>query len=310
MKINEKIEKANKDRELLTKELILCMGFEEFIFSYRIKELVEKMNVEPTTKKNQRLLGASKEVSSILKEIIKSENEEEITSLRKKINSYITLIKKEANIRLQEEKLKEEDLEEFTKGCTEVRSDISRLIRVVKRKDSINEINNTDISSLSAEELKEFRKKVNNEISFNNRLDKYLSCTPKNEKASKQETNSIIVSEENQIENNQDELSTDNQPIRIINLQINNDNISRLAEKRNRLELKKAREYGNNIIKNLIVFVMNIPTYIINKKVIGKEIAADQTYGSRYSKAAIGRAVVENSLRKEFVKALKIKNVA
>ena len=180
---------------------------------------------------------------------------------------------KEANIRLQEEKLKEEDLEEFTKGCTEVRSDISRLIRVVKRKDSINEINNTDISSLSAEELKEFRKKVNNEISFNNRLDKYLSCTPKTKKVSKQETNSIIVSEENQIENNQEDLATDNQLIMINNLQINNEGMNKLTEKYNRLELKKPREFGNNIIKNLIIFIMNIPTYIINKKPIAKEIA-------------------------------------
>lgn len=310
MKLNERIEKINDERELFTKELKLCVGFEEFIFSYRIKELVIKMNVEPTTKKNQRLLGASQEVSSILKEIIKSDSEEEIVNLRKKINSYITLIRKEANTRIQEEKIKEEDLEEFTKGCTEVRNDISRLIRVIKRKNSINEINNIDINELSTEALKEFRKKVNNENNFNNRLNKYLNGTSKTKKVSKQETNSIIVSEENQIENNQEDLATDNQLIMINNLQINNEGMNKLTEKYNRLELKKPREFGNNIIKNLIIFIMNIPTYIINKKPIAEEKAADQTYGSKYSKAAIGRAITENSLKKQFVKALKIKDAA
>ena len=120
---------------------------------------------EISIKKFESLTKAQKIIEGLAKEILSSNDPEEISNIRRKLNYYINKIKKE----LLSRGLSEEVIEEYMTRVRFFRKNISLLIRTLKRKEKIKEI---QYLLVSKEDKHRLSKLIRYENRFNN---KYLN---------------------------------------------------------------------------------------------------------------------------------------
>ncbi len=120
---------------------------------------------EISIKKFEALTKAQKIIEGLTKEILASNDPEQISNIRRKINYYINKIKKE----LLSRGVSEEVIEEYMTKVRFLRKNISLLIRTLKRKEKIKEI---QYLLVSKEDKPRLTKLIRYENRFNN---KYLN---------------------------------------------------------------------------------------------------------------------------------------
>ncbi len=120
---------------------------------------------EISIKKLESLTKAQKIIEGLTKEILTCNNPEEISNIRRKINYYINKIKKE----LISRGVSEEVIVEYMSKVKFLRRNISLLIRTLKRKEKIKEI---QYLLVSKEDKPRLTKLIRYENRFNN---KYLN---------------------------------------------------------------------------------------------------------------------------------------
>ncbi len=167
-KINKRIDKIQQDHLALLKMVKESLSQNKDNFSNSVKDVIEVLNAsELDVKTYKAIVQAQELITDLTQQIVNATDPEEIFNLRKKLNYYINKIKSI----LKKRNIEESVIDTYLEKTTTFRKDIARYIRVLKRESNIAAINNSyaNLDNLSAEELKELKKSISREISYNTR---------------------------------------------------------------------------------------------------------------------------------------------
>ncbi len=228
-----------------------------------VDEIMSLLNYDDENiKKYESLKQAQELINTLTLEIANSNSKEEIELLRKKLNYYINKIKNEA-------KKRNINYNDYYANVSNIRKDISKYIRFLKKQNQINELDeiNNNYELLNEEEKKNFQKKLSSARSYNTRI--------KKEKEKKElviEKEDIL--KEDEINNSKLEFNYTKQE-RLLDLMDSYSSdeeflSSKIEEFNQRYDLNKTYDYNESLGKNMISFLKNIPIYNTNKKLLRK----------------------------------------
>jgi hypothetical protein len=183
MKTNygEKIQKINDDRKTMLNSVKDNILNNNNTLINNLDNIIEMINIdEVNTKKYTAIVRMKSLIFDLTEKIVNANSIEEITTLRKKINYYINKIKKE----LVERNIEQDDMDKIQGKVDYLRYDITKYIRFLKRETNITKISNhyDNISNLTIEEKKEFKKLLANESRYNKRNLSSLNSYPTRKK--------------------------------------------------------------------------------------------------------------------------------
>ena len=218
-------------------------------------------------------------IELIIENIKKSNTLEDIISLRKELNKEINKYKR----KLIKRETSEEDLNNYTYSVNSLRSEITELVRFIKRNDNLQEVikmNNKEFLTFEEKELLD--KNAKKEYNFNERLlNKYYpehlvrndKLVIKEAEPVKEEYEPKHIKKEVIISGINDSYlakhPTNNFKLHKYDNIVDGirDHIERYSN-----SIRINRVYTTNIIKNIGKFVLNVPNYIKNRKVLNKMI--------------------------------------
>lgn len=156
-KNKERIEIIKEERYELLKEVRESINNGNDAVIENAESIIEALDYdEKNIKKYEALKEAQTLIESLTKEIANAKTKEEIETLRKKLNYYINKVKNEA-------KKRNIDYSEYYENVTNIRKNISKYIRFIKRRDQIEELEK--INEKYYELDKESQKKLSHQIS-------------------------------------------------------------------------------------------------------------------------------------------------
>ena len=168
MKNNEKIAKIKNERHTLLTMVNDSIKNNSDIVNNDIKTISEILDFdEKSVKKYEAIVNAKELIVSLTVEISEAKTEEEIFNLRKKLNYYINKIKAE----IKKRDIDPEYLTTYPNSISYLRKDIAKYIRVLKRNNNINEIENlnNEYETLTDEDKEKLKKMLNAENRYNHR---------------------------------------------------------------------------------------------------------------------------------------------
>ena len=200
-------------------------------------------------KRYEAVVKAQEMVSNLLNEAMNAKDSEEVIKLRKKINYYISKIKKE----MKNRNISDEELAKYQNSVGTIRKDVAKYVRFLKRDSRIEEMSklNENYDSLTAEERTHLQKLLKNERSYNTR----------NLKVAKEVVEDTV------------ELTPIIKPPKIIldDEEFSNDQ-EFLANRIEKIELEygivRLYDYDNHLGKNVLKLVGNMTKYMKNKRII------------------------------------------
>lgn len=307
MKINydEKIQKINDDRKLMLNNVKDNILNNNNTLINNLDNIIEMINIdEVNTKKYTAIVRMKSLIFDLTEKIVNANSIEEITTLRKKINYYINKIKKE----LVERNIEQDDMDKIQGNVDYLRYDITKYIRFLKRETNITKISNhyVNISNLTIEENKEFKKLLANESRYNKRNLSSLNSYPTRKKKDKKQDDIIFQIEDTKENNDSDnntipvfeestEVASTDDCVNVgtvnvvceeittdmtINVE-NNDGLDLITQKDDftklteqieshlsRYHFDELNKYDGNFIQNCLSLIKNFPTYFKNKKLI------------------------------------------
>ena len=246
-------------------------------------------------KKYEAILQAKELIFKLINEITTASTKEEIFEIRKKLNFYINKIKNELNKRHIDK-----ELIAYQEKISTIRNDIAKYVRFIKRIDNIKTIEelNSKYSTLSDEEIKEFKKLLKNEIAYNKRN---LNPNVKPKKVETIRDNDVTSNEEiartTNINHEQTSETTEN-----VFSELEGSLEAFLTKRSNvyntRYGIIKTYQYTKSLRKNALILVKNIPIYLKNKKKV-KLLERDATifYGGIDLISFIEYTRLNNSVR-------------
>ncbi len=273
----ETIKKERMEILELAKASILSNGE---VAKNNLNDLYSTLNYDmQSVDKLDNLAKVQELIHNLSKEILNSKNSEEIARLRRKLNYYISKIKKE----LISRNVSEEEINKFVNNTNDFRKSISKYLRFERRNHNLVDIYNfyNNFDKLSLEEAELFSQTLKKEQAYNRRN------LPKKEENIKP----IIVKKKDRIRNVeskplQDLRRSSNHVVRadLSNLNLPKVNISyvnqrafldvddylitRVNEFTNIYGVKKINGYTDKFGKNIKTFIKKIPLYKKNKKVV------------------------------------------
>ena len=156
-KNKERIEIIKEERYELLKEVRESINNGNDAVIENAENIIEALDYdEKNIKKYEALKEAQTLIESLTKEIANAKTKEEIEVLRKKLNYYINKVKNEA-------KKRNIDYSEYYENVTNIRKNIAKYIRFIKRRDQIEELEK--INEMYDELDKEAQKKLSRQIS-------------------------------------------------------------------------------------------------------------------------------------------------
>lgn len=293
MKMNyiEKIKKIDDDRVLMLNSVKENIIKKNTLLSSNLNDIILLLNNdEVNTKKYKNIIKAKQFIFELTEQIANATNIEDIVNLRKKVNYYINKIKKE----LAGRNISSESFEKMYSSVNYLRTDISRYISFLKRKEKLTEIAELykDINNLSQESITKLKKLLSNEIRYNKRYilsinDYHKKDTKKTEKKSSVSTDSIIKIQDKELDEiEEQELSEENMsniPLNFFAIpkfedkvhSMKNDKLSYTQDLNTKIDcylhqynFLKITSYKGNFLKKCLIFLKNIPKYVMNKKII------------------------------------------
>lgn len=235
--MDEKITKINSDHNELIAQTKSSLLDNKKDFVNSLNEVGNTLKLDDTDKRYITLLQIKELIDNLTKEILETKNEEEIIKLRKKLNYYISKVRKE----LEKRNVSSLVYQKYIDSTNSFRKDVSRYLRYEKRNSNIVTINDDyeKIDTLSKDELKDFKRRVNLENNYNKR--------------------NLLVKEE--------------KPIKPVNTHFYFENFKNIDEYvlskinmfNNQYHIEPANAYHKKTFKNLRVFFKNIPIYRYNK---------------------------------------------
>lgn len=181
-KIDERLEKIKRDHETLLKKVRESILENNESFNQEIGQVITVLDLEEKSKKKyEAMIKAQELISSLTQEIVEAKTVDEVLNIRKKLNYYINKIKEE----LIKREVEQKTILEYKEKSMELRKDIAKYIRFLKRENNIVTIENmcADFDNLTKEEKEVLRKKLKREINYNTRnLNSSQKNDTKNEK--------------------------------------------------------------------------------------------------------------------------------
>ncbi len=143
-------------------------------------DIINALNCdEKNIKKYEALKKAQSLIESLTKEIANATTKEEVESLRKKLNYYINKVKDEA-------KKRNIDYSKYYEHATNLRKNIAKYIRFIKRKEQIDMLENVNnnYEELNDDALKMLSKQISSARNYNTRVIKEGKRTSTNNNSS------------------------------------------------------------------------------------------------------------------------------
>ena len=207
---------------------------------------------EKDSKKLERFEREQAYILDSINKISEEDNLDRIIELRKKMNYYLSKMKKELELK----KLSEDLIDNYQNSLNQYRKDVAKYIRYLKRNNNINEMQllNNNISNLSDEEKTNLKKIIRREQNYNcknlkvgniNKLCCNLSI--KKDDSTRIKIASGLIDKENKTIG-----------------EFLDDRINTYKEKYHLRQIHNFDLYGGNCLK----LVKNIPNYLKNKKII------------------------------------------
>ena len=250
---DERIANIKANRKKLLSMVRSTINNNKLAFSGDIKDLANVLEAdENAEKKYIEIIKIRALIEDIAHKIMQTSDKEEIENLRKELNKAISKVRKEVKNRNIDPNKIESDI-------SGLRKDISKYIRVVKRVDTLNAIDdfNGRKDNLSEEERKEFRKLLNRERSYNKRSIDDLN----NKKEVKVDNKDGFVLSGLKIK------KASPTPCLLESAIDDEDFVSRKVSEYNRMyHIERTHSYGKSVPSNVINFIKNIPINIRNKK--------------------------------------------
>ena len=164
----EKINKINNDRLLVLNKIKENINNNSSNINESINLALDIIKYdENNIKKYKAVLSAQSLINDLTNQIINASTVEEIENIRKKINYYINMIKRE----FAKRGINENELEIFKNITGYLRKGISSYIRFLKREKNIKDIMayNSSLDTLNDDDRLKYKKLVNNELKYNKR---------------------------------------------------------------------------------------------------------------------------------------------
>lgn len=255
---------------------------ESHIFNFNTKNIVDVLNHSAVvTKKYEAIIEAQRLIETYTNEIKNATTVEEILEIRKGLNKCINKIKKE----MVNRGIDDYEYNRYCDEASRLRKTISMNIRFLKRENKINEIEslNDNIDYLCEEDKLRLQKLVKNELSYGKRnLEKYNSFDDTRvveyQKENKEEIREEIKEEK---------VVNTKKPLKKIDINLPKierknvvdmeafDNVHDFLDYRvdtieKQYNISKIDEYNGGIVKNLKIFVNNLPKLKNNLAVSGR----------------------------------------
>ena len=176
--INDKITNIKEERELLIQKTTNDIEKTKISLTSETNKIIDLQ--DNSEKKNIELAKTQELIASLIQDIANSKDESEIIKIRKRLNYYINKIKKE----LVKRGLSEPEIKEYEGKVSDIRQNISKYIRFLKRNKNIAEIEqlNNKFGELLEDDIKKLKKMISLEKNYNK---KYLNNTNKVKKEKK-----------------------------------------------------------------------------------------------------------------------------
>ncbi len=284
-KIENRIEKIKEEHIFLLKTVRDNITSNKNSFVKEASDVINALEIdEKNIKKYEALVKAQELIASLTEEIVSAKTPSEVSNIRKKLNYYINKIKTE----LKNRNMDEDKIEKYQEKNQDLKKEIAKYIRFLKREDNINEIERlySNYENLSNEEINTLKKALSRERNYNTRNMKPPKKTEKNlvkenNKLSYSTSNKDSVStSETQTNDDKNKLSysaSNMGSIGMVDVQISDDKNNSLInhyfkEKitlwNRQYKILATYDYNQSRISNLIIFFCNIPKNIHNKKAI------------------------------------------
>ena len=278
--MDEKITKIDHDHNELITQAKNSLLDNNKTFINDINEVGNTLKLDDTDKRYNTLLQVKELINNLTKEILETKNEEEIIKLRKKLNYYIGKVRKE----LEKRNITQNDYQKYIDSTNNFRKEVSRYLRYEKRNSNILKLNDDyeKIDTLSKDELKDFKRRVNLENNYNKR--------------------NLVAKEEIKEE----------KPIKPVNTHFYFENFKNIDEYvlskinmfNNQYHIEPANAYHNKTFKNLRIFFKNIPVYRYNKSKVNTMMRDVYYYRGGELVGYLEYVKEHNSLFKVFAKVL------
>ncbi len=268
----DRINRIKEERKLLLTEVKDSINNSNEEVINNISEIKELLNYdEESIKKYNAICEAQELIESLTKEIVNAKSHEEVIEIRKKLNYYINKVKNECKKR----NISEEDYNKYYSNITDLRKNIAKYIRYLKRESNINHIDelNSNYDNLSSEEKQDLNKAIKLERNYNTRqlnpkekevkeeeltdserLQRLLSESFKKEGTSPLSMGELTIESSNQEE---DTYSSDREYID-----------TKVTDFSRRYKTYKTHHYNHSLPGNIVSFIKNVPIYKKNQKTI------------------------------------------
>lgn len=178
---NEKIEKINNDRLLMlnaVKDNITNNGQTLLTNLDVVIDTLDKDEIN--TRKYKSIIRVKQLILELTEQIINTNNLEDVTKLRKRVNYYINIIKKELN----ERNVSQEHVNIMYKNVDYLRTDMTKYIRYLRRVNNTAKIEDLykNFDSLSSDEVVALKKLLSNEERYNKRFKSIINDYTQKEK--------------------------------------------------------------------------------------------------------------------------------
>ena len=269
MSNEEKINKIKTERQDMINVVLDNINNNKNILVEEVEKIAQVINKdEENSKKYIEILKIQELIENLSNEIINANTKEDIISLRKKLNYCINKVK---NI-MRSRGMSDEDINAYSLKVNNLRKDIAKYLRYVKRINNINLIDelNNNYDNLTNEELIQYKKLIRLENNYNKRI---LNPTPKkNNKSNQLETNTTKIIFDDVKEDKQ--LVDDNIIVEVVDSEYHvNESVRDYIKKQVELFMirygvKDIHPYRNTIVHNISTFIKNLSIYSENKKSI------------------------------------------
>ena len=154
--INDKITNIKEERELLIQKTTNDIEKTKISLTNETNTIIASL--EKNEKKNIELAKIQELIASLIQDIANSKDETEIITIRKRLNYYINKIKKE----LIKRGISETEIKEYEGKVSDIRQNISKYIRFIKRNKNIAEIEqlNNKFGELLEDDVKKLKKMI------------------------------------------------------------------------------------------------------------------------------------------------------
>jgi len=286
-------------------------------FNISTKSIIDVLNYDDKmVKKYEAVVEAQKLIEKYTNELKLATTVDEITEIRKKINSSINKIKKE----MKNRGIDENEYNNYCQNANNLRKIIAANIRYLKRESKIKEIEelNSNISDLSLEDKDKLKKLVKNELAYGKRnINKYIATEEdkldeKDDVISDELSKKAFINKDKQEENKIDvkkavigkdfllnqinSFAQENNSRRFKTYDSLHDFIGDQVEDfKLRYKVDSTLDYTNNPVKNLVIFAKNLPKIIGNKAKVRPMIFDYNIYFRKSELIGYSEYVRENS---------------